>query len=91
MAGSDSQPKKATPPRPAANGPGKPLQVMHISRKTEEEIVDKESSNRDISDQFKEKRFAEKVLAQKDLSKFCLLYTSPSPRDQRGSRMPSSA
>ena len=26
--------------------------------------------------------------AQEDL---CLLYTSPSPRDQRGSRMPSSA
>ena len=26
-----------------------------------------------------------------DLSKICLLYTSPSPRDQRGSRMPSSA
>ena len=25
------------------------------------------------------------------LSYFCLLYTSPSPRDQRGSRMPSSA
>ena len=25
------------------------------------------------------------------LRKFCLLYTSPSPRDQRGSRMPSSA
>ena len=24
-------------------------------------------------------------------SSFCLLYTSPSPRDQRGSRMPSSA
>ena len=24
-------------------------------------------------------------------SHFCLLYTSPSPRDQRGSRMPSSA
>ena len=28
---------------------------------------------------------------QKDLVKVCLLYTSPSPRDQRGSRMPSSA
>ena len=69
MAGSDSQPKKATPPRPAANGPGKPLQVMHISRKTEEEIIDKESSNRDISDQSKDKRFDEKVLAQKELSK----------------------
>ena len=25
------------------------------------------------------------------LGRFCLLYTSPSPRDQRGSRMPSSA
>ena len=25
------------------------------------------------------------------LSTVCLLYTSPSPRDQRGSRMPSSA
>ena len=27
----------------------------------------------------------------KEQIKFCLLYTSPSPRDQRGSRMPSSA
>ena len=26
-----------------------------------------------------------------DLLRRCLLYTSPSPRDQRGSRMPSSA
>ena len=26
-----------------------------------------------------------------DLEMICLLYTSPSPRDQRGSRMPSSA
>ena len=26
-----------------------------------------------------------------DIHEFCLLYTSPSPRDQRGSRMPSSA
>ena len=29
--------------------------------------------------------------ASKDPSIICLLYTSPSPRDQRGSRMPSSA
>ena len=28
---------------------------------------------------------------EKDDYYFCLLYTSPSPRDQRGSRMPSSA
>ena len=29
--------------------------------------------------------------AEFDEHGFCLLYTSPSPRDQRGSRMPSSA
>ena len=29
--------------------------------------------------------------ARGDQCKDCLLYTSPSPRDQRGSRMPSSA
>ena len=33
---------------------------------------------------------AEKVL-KSAMFKDCLLYTSPSPRDQRGSRMPSSA
>ena len=33
-------------------------------------------------------RVGHEVLAQ---SSICLLYTSPSPRDQRGSRMPSSA
>ena len=31
------------------------------------------------------------VFLVKELDSFCLLYTSPSPRDQRGSRMPSSA
>ena len=31
------------------------------------------------------------LLVQHDMSQDCLLYTSPSPRDQRGSRMPSSA
>ena len=39
------------------------------------------------------------ILEEQDISvfelsltyEFCLLYTSPSPRDQRGSRMPSSA
>ena len=29
--------------------------------------------------------------AEIDIDRRCLLYTSPSPRDQRGSRMPSSA
>ena len=30
-------------------------------------------------------------LTEEEKEEFCLLYTSPSPRDQRGSRMPSSA
>ena len=33
----------------------------------------------------------EEVGVALDEAHFCLLYTSPSPRDQRGSRMPSSA
>ena len=33
----------------------------------------------------------ERILSDFPLPKYCLLYTSPSPRDQRGSRMPSSA
>ena len=32
-----------------------------------------------------------KLYLGKGVTKACLLYTSPSPRDQRGSRMPSSA
>ena len=32
-----------------------------------------------------------KINASYNLIKFCLLYTSPSPRDMRRSRMPSSA
>ena len=34
---------------------------------------------------------AQQRLTQDDLLKFCLLYTSPSPRDLSTSRMPSSA
>ena len=36
-------------------------------------------------------RYRVKVYFNSGSSKLCLLYTSPSPRDQRGSRMPSSA
>ncbi len=68
MAGSDPQPKKATPPRPSANELRKPLQVMHISRKTEKEISNKESSKEIISDQSKDKRFEQEVLDEKNIS-----------------------
>ncbi len=69
MAGSDPQPKKATPPKPAINAPRKPLQVMHISRKPEEEIINEGSSEKEFSEQPKDRRFDEKVLAQKEISK----------------------
>ena len=39
----------------------------------------------------KEKSKPKKGLLTKRQKEICLLYTSPSPRDQRGSRMPSSA
>ena len=68
MAGSAPQPKKATPPRPASNAQRQPLQVMHISRKTEEEIVNKKASEKKISDQSQDKRFNEEVLEEKNLS-----------------------
>ena len=40
-----------------------------------------------------EELYAEQTVIGEDgiESNYCLLYTSPSPRDQRGSRMPSSA
>ena len=39
---------------------------------------------------FKNNKDSRRILGE-PLKKDCLLYTSPSPRDQRGSRMPSSA
>ena len=35
--------------------------------------------------------YTDKIFSDGDMKYICLLYTSPSPRDQRGSRMPSSA
>ena len=45
----------------------------------------------DITDQHEEKFGSRSEGIYFAASSFCLLYTSPSPRDQRGSRMPSSA
>ena len=44
----------------------------------------------ELPKQFDNKNVLVEVVAGES-SKSCLLYTSPSPRDQRGSRMPSSA
>ena len=78
MAGSDPQPKKATPPRPAINAPRKPLQVMHISRKPEEEIINEGSSEKEFSEQPKDRKFDEKVLAPKEIS-----YLKKAPEQQK--------
>ena len=49
------------------------------------------SSTSQVCGNFLEPCFVEAVTNVAEDHIFCLLYTSPSPRDQRGSRMPSSA
>ena len=66
---------------------------LHLMAKKEEHLLTK------IDDELRKakehvtnnKRAAQAALRQKKMYETCLLYTSPSPRDQRGSRMPSSA
>ena len=47
----------------------------------------REEIRKTLNDEFK----YDNVMQIPGVTKVCLLYTSPSPRDQRGSRMPSSA
>ena len=49
------------------------------------------SYEEDIKGSLEVGKLADLVVLGSDITKICLLYTSPSPRDQRGSRMPSSA
>ena len=60
--------------------------IERLNREKEDAVAnqdfEKAASLRDQADKFRKK---------KEQIKNCLLYTSPSPRDQRGSRMPSSA
>eukprot|EP00829_Urostomides_striatus_P011207 TRINITY_DN2744_c0_g1_i8.p2 TRINITY_DN2744_c0_g1~~TRINITY_DN2744_c0_g1_i8.p2 ORF type:complete len:219 (-),score=97.49 TRINITY_DN2744_c0_g1_i8:17-640(-) len=61
---------------------------LHSSKAKKQEIDEKLF----ISDKQRERAKKEKIEKLKEYNlKICLLYTSPSPRDQRGSRMPSSA
>ena len=48
-------------------------------------------TNQGEIDKLKQKNKDKLVKIESDHTVACLLYTSPSPRDQRGSRMPSSA
>ena len=59
-----------------------------------EDISKFPESNRDIALVVDEKvnyQDIETIIKKTGKNNICLLYTSPSPRDQRGSRMPSSA
>ena len=64
---------------------------LGISKKTLYQCVE---NKRDLILEVFQKHIKEEETAINEItaqSKDCLLYTSPSPRDQRGSRMPSSA
>ena len=52
-------------------------------------LASKDSKGKKVN--FRKRDYVIEDLAEYDFSDTCLLYTSPSPRDQRGSRMPSSA
>ena len=54
-------------------------------------IVATEESLSAVPREYREGSFALGATKFESMVKVCLLYTSPSPRDQRGSRMPSSA
>ena len=44
-----------------------------------------------IQEEKKRKEFKQYLVSTMETKKYCLLYTSPSPRDRTRSRMPSSA
>ena len=68
------------------------LSISRSSKNISAQIIDdtKNVTLLSASSVEKDLRSADKV-NKTELSKFCLLYTSPSPRDRQKSRMPSSA
>ena len=68
MAGSDPQPKKATPPRLPVSASRKPLQVMHISRKAEEEVSEEKLKENSFTEPPKNKNSEEEILGGKIIS-----------------------
>ena len=67
---------------------------LHLLHNVTDQTIDRFSvtdEKRHDSTQFETGSWLEGRLAILDLAYFCLLYTSPSPRDRQKSRMPSSA
>ena len=77
---------------PAPDAP-KPAAAVPANAGGESKAPQKVASTPVSGARIKASPLAKRIAALKgiDLSALCLLYTSPSPRDQRGSRMPSSA
>ena len=68
------------------------LSLQDIAYEASRQFLEEDFSGAEIADITAEAiNFAAPVIALNDQLSICLLYTSPSPRDQRGSRMPSSA
>ena len=64
----------------AVKDSSRPMQVWFTKAKTAEELAAAKAKIKELE-----------ATASTAATPPCLLYTSPSPRDQRGSRMPSSA
>ena len=79
---SEEQEQQATPVEQQSNDQVNALQrsIEALERKNHE-LIGKLQKAKKVPD----------GIDVEELIQFCLLYTSPSPRDQRGSRMPSSA
>src|SRR5664280_3815196 len=54
-------------------------------------LVEKDKTKEEYNNRLKKANAYQAPQEKQDLSKTCLLYTSPSPRDRTRSRMPSSA
>ena len=66
------------------------IDQLRACKNTDEILKFEKWFNSNIESDKLYKRICE-LLKNRSISRACLLYTSPSPRDQRGSRMPSSA
>ena len=74
------------------NADGECFTMMVVNASNRQKIVDWLKSRLDSQITFEDRTQSTAMIAvQGPLANNCLLYTSPSPRDQRGARMPSSA
>ena len=70
----------------------KKITLKYERKMPEKEVLKMKSFVTNKGDKLiKTEKFKIKKISEKETERICLLYTSPSPRDKRQSRMPSSA